>query len=170
MKRFIVHSATLATMLCALALPVSASAAGIPDNKVVVVRIKAIDGRDAAASSVKVNRSEQFMAGARYHVSKSAVSNLDGVRTLVLVERRTDSVAGGELTQTLKMEAMGVNGDVFNVTGTDGKSVSYAVDVLNDGSVDLLGPKDRIVVRQGEYQIWKIQSAQLVSRDRINLY
>ena len=170
MKRIIVHFASLATVLCALALPASTQAAGIPDNKVVVVRIKAIDGRDANVNSVRVNRSEQFMAGARYHVSKSAISNLDGVRTLVLVERRSDAVSGSELTQNVKLEALGVNGDMFSVTGADGKSVNYAVDVLNDGSVDLLGPGDRIVVRPGEYTIWKIESAQLVTRDRINLY
>lgn len=170
MKRDIVRIATLATVLSALALPVSTHAAGIPDNKVVVVRIRAIDGLDATASSVKINRNEQYMAGARYHVSKTALSNLDGVRTLILVERRTDSMAGGELTQTVKLEAMGVNGDVFSVAGADGKNVNYAVDVLNDGSVDLLGPKDRIVVRPGEYQIWKVESAQLVTRDRIRLY
>lgn len=175
MKRCIVHSATLVAVLAATVAasalaPAPARAGGIPDNKIVVVRIKAIDGLDKSAANIQVNRTEQFVRGGRLHVSRSAVSSLDGVKTLVLVERRNDAMSGADLVQTVKLEASAVNGDMFSVTDADGKKLNYGIDILNDGSVDLLGPKDRIVVREGAYQIWKIESASLVSRDGIDLY
>lgn len=173
MKRCIVHFATLATVLAAFiasTAPAPAQAGGIPDNKIVVVRIKAIDGLDKSAANVQVNRTEQYVRGGRLHISRGAIANLDGVRTIVLVERRNDSMSGADLVQNVKLEATAVNGDMFSVTDADGKKLSYGVDILNDGSVDLLGPKDRIVVRNGQYQIWKIESTELVSRDGIDLY
>lgn len=170
MKRCIVHFATLATVLAAFVAVMPAQAAGIPDNKIVVVRIKAIDGLDKSAANVTVNRTEQYVRGGRLHISRGAIASLDGVRTIVLVERRNDSLSGADLVQNVKLEAAAVNGDMFSVTSVDGKKFSYGVDILNDGSVDLLGPKDRIVVRDGQYQIWKIESASLVSRDGIDLY
>ncbi len=156
-------------LLVATGLAVAVQPASAGD--IAVIRIKAIDGLYVPGSDIAVSKDTKFMATSRVRVSRSAVSSLDGVKTLVLVERRSDAKAGDKVQQTITDEVMAINGDTFTLKGADGKSLTYSVDVLSDGSVDLLGPKDSIRARSGGmYQIWKIESASLVSRDRITLY
>lgn len=138
---------------------------------IAVIRIKAVDGLYVPGTEVSVTQDTKFMASANVRVARSAVSSLDGVKTLVLVERRSDAKAGDKLNQTVTNEVMALNGDTFTLKGVDGKSLTYSVDVLSDGSVDLIGPKDSIKARSGGvYQIWKIESTSLMSSDRITLY
>jgi hypothetical protein len=165
MKSHFVHfAAALALAAAAASGPALAQESG----KVAVIHIKAIDGIDARTDEVQVTRDDRFTAGSRYRVKSSDVSSLGGIRTLVLIERRVDSRSGSELTQRYTEEVMAVGGDQFTVRGLDGKDLTYTVDVLSDGSVDLIGPGDRIVVRdRGEYHIWKVEKTDLVSADRI---
>jgi hypothetical protein len=136
-------------------------------EKVAVIQIKAIDGLDSRAANVEVTRDDRFAAGSRYHLNRSALSSIGGVKTLVLVERRADAMSGRDLVQKYTQEVVAVSGDQFTVKGIDGKDLTYTVEVLRDGSVDLIGPGDRIVVRDGRYQIWKVEKTALVDASRI---
>ena len=163
MKSRFVHFAAALALAAAASGPAYAQESG----KVAVIHIKAIDGIDARTDDVQVTRDDRFSTGARYRVRSADVSSLGGVKTLVLIERRVDSRSGGELIQRYTQEVMAVGGDHFTVRGLDGKDVSYTVDVLSDGSVDLIGPGDRIVAKDREYHIWKVEKTDLVSADRI---
>lgn len=171
MKRNVMQTATLLLLLITGLAITSQGVMAAVSERVAVVRIKAIEGLDVNAASVQVNRSEQFVAGARYHISRAAVPSLDGIKTLVLIDHRTDALEGGDLVQNQKMEVLAVKGDRFSIRGPEGKELFYTVEVLSDGSVDVIGSGDKIVARpHGEYKVWKIEGASLVSRDRISLY
>jgi len=168
MKPSIVQNAIL-SLLVATGLAVAVQPATAQD--IAVIRIKAIDGLYVPGADIEATKDMKFMATSRVRVARSAVSSLDGVKTLVLIERRADAKSGDKVAQNTTTEVMAVNGDAFTVKGVDGKTYTYAVDVLSDGSVDLLGPKDMIKARSGGvYQVWKIESASMMSRDRISLY
>ena len=170
MKLTIMQNAMLLLIAAGIAIPALPAAADM-NERIAVVRIKAIDGLEAGGAPIQVTRTQQFVVGSTVRLSRTAVPSLDGVRVLVLVDRRTDALSGGEMVQNHKDEVLAVRGDSFTLKGVDGREVTYAVDVLSDGSVDLLGPGDRIIARaQGEYKVWKIESSSLVSRDRITLF
>ena len=168
------HLVQIAALVLVAAIPVAAARAEksaakteLP-AKVAIIQIQAIDGLDTDAGNVVVNRKIQYTAGSLYHIDKSVLPSLNNVKTLVLVERRVDTRKGDDLVQNITQEIIASGSDHFNVTGIDEREISYAVDVLKDGSVDLIGPGDRIVAREaGEYHIWKITKTDLVNPDRI---
>ncbi len=163
-------SATLALLTLALAagLVTTASAAAIPDGKVAVVRVTAIDGLADCSGAVTETRSTAFsFDGTEYALS--GAGNLDGVQTLVLIDRRTDSVAGGQLTRNFSQEVRPVRGTAFEVKDLAGKVLNYQVAVIA-GNLRLLGDGDQIVARGGEngpFQIWKVTGIDLVDRGAI---
>jgi hypothetical protein len=168
MKRSVVQNAFL-LLTAGLLLPAAAFAQ--MSDKVAVIRIKAIDGLLADGAPVQVSRDQAFLAGSSLRVSRSAVGSLEGVKAIVLVDRRTDAMSGAELVKRHKEEVITVTGDTFTLKGVDGNNVTYALDYLSDGSVDLLGPSDRIIARgKGEFKVWKVESTSMMSRDRIALY
>ena len=166
MKRSVVQSALLAA---GILLPAMAGAA--PIERVAVIRIMSIDGIMADAAPVRETRDQAFLSGSSLRVSKSAVGSLEGVTALVLIDRRLDSMTGGELLKHHSEEVISVTGDTFTVKGVDGRDVTYALDSLSDGSVDVLGPADRIIAREkGAYKVWKLEGVSLMPKDRITLY
>lgn len=168
MKHPVVQTALL-LLTAGLFLPAFANAQS--SDRVSVIRIKAIDGLLADGAPVQVTRDQAFLSGSSVRIARSAVGSLDGVKALVLIDRRTDAMSGSDLVKRHKEEVLTVTGDTFTVKGVDGRDVTYALDYLSDGSVDLLGPSDRIIARgKGEFKIWKIEGTSMVSRDRITLY
>ena len=168
MKRSVVQNAFL-LLTVGLFLP-AAVFAQVPD-KVAVIRIKAIEGLVADNAPVQVSRDQAFLAGSSLRLSKSAVGSLEGVTAVVLIDRRTDSMSGNDLVKRHKEEVLTVTGDTFTVKGVDGNDVTYALDYLSDGSVDLLGPADRIIARgQGQFKVWKVEGTSMMSREKISLY
>jgi hypothetical protein len=169
MKRSVVQNALLLLTVGILIPALSARAA--ETERVAVIRIKAVDGLAVEGAPVQSTRDQAFLVGSSYRVAKSAVASLDGVSALVLVDRRSDSMSGASVVQAHKDEVIAVRGDVFTVKGVDGKDVTYAIDRLSDGSIDLLGPGDRIIARgDKQFKVWKVEGASLVSKDRITLY
>lgn len=170
MKRTLMQNAMLLLLAAGILIP-ALPAAAEPVDRIAVVRIKSVDGLDAAGAPIQVIRTQQFVTGSNLRISRAAVSSLDGVRVLVLVDRRSDAMNGAELVQNRSDEVLAVRGDTFTIKGVDGRDLTYAVDILSDGSVDLVGPGDRIIARpRGEFKIWKIEGSDLMSRDRITLY
>ena len=167
MKRSVVQNAFL-LLTAGLLLPAAVFA---QSDRVAVIRIKAIDGLLADGAPVQVSREQAFLAGSSLRLSRSAVGSLEGVKAIVLVDRRTDAMSGADLVKRHKEEVLTVTGDTFTLKGVDGNDVTYALDYLSDGSVDLLGPSDRIIARgKGEFKIWKVEGTSMMSRDRISLY
>jgi hypothetical protein len=165
MKSKLVQIATLA-----LAVMAVAGTAAAQSEKVAVIQIKAIDGKDVRGGNVTVNRSERFTTGSQVRVNRGALNSLTNVKTLVLVDRRVDAKSGDNVVQSYTQEVLAMPGDQFTVKDAEGRDMTYTVDILQDGSVDLIGPGDRIVVRGGgEYKIWKIEKTSLVSGNRILL-
>lgn len=170
MNRSAVHYA-LGLVLAAGLVIAAAPAQAQVSERVAVIRIKAVEGLEATGTPVQTSREQMFLVGSTYRISKAAVASLDGVTALVLIDRRTDAMSGGELVQRHKEEVLVVKGDTFTLKGVDGRDVTYSIDRLSDGSVDLLGPSDRIIARaKGEYKVWKVEGASLVLKDRIALY
>lgn len=168
MKRPVVQTALL-LLAAALFLPALASAQAA--DRVAVIRIKAIDGLVADGAPVQETRAQAFLAGSSLRLAKSSVSSLDGVKAVVLIDRRTDAMSGSDLVKAHKEEVLTVTGDTFTVKGVDGRDVTYALDYLSDGSVDLLGPSDRIIARgKGEFKVWKVEGTSMMLKDRITLY
>lgn len=169
MKRSVVQNALL--LLTAGILLPALPALAERTERVAVIRIKAVDGLAVDGAPVQTTHNPSFVVGSSYRVSKSAVGSLDGVTALVLVDRRTDSMSGGSVMQAHTHEVVVVRGDTFTVKGVDGRDVTYAIDMLSDGSVDLLGPGDRIIARpEKQFKVWKVEGASLVNKDRVTLY
>lgn len=165
MKAKLVQIATVA-----LAVLVTVGTAAAQTDKVAVIQIKAIDGKDVRGAAVTVNRSDRFSTGSQVRVNRSALNSLANVKTLVLIDRRVDEKNGDNVVQSHTQEVVAVQGDQFTVKGVDGRDMTYTVDVLRDGSVDLIGPGDQITVRGGgEFKIWKVEKTSLVAGNRILL-
>jgi hypothetical protein len=162
----------LAALVVVAGLAPAASAAAIPDGKVAVVRVTAIDGLAGFTGPTTEMRSSAFsFDGTDYNVSRSALGSLDGVRTLVLIDHRTDQVSGDKLVHAYTQEVRAVNGSSFDVTDLPGKSLSYQVASIA-GNLRILGDGDQIVATggaNGPYHIWRIDGVDLVSSDAIVL-
>jgi hypothetical protein len=168
MKRSVVQNAFL-LLTAGLLLPAAVFAQA--SDRVAVIRIKAIDGLLADGAPVQVSREQAFLVGSSLRLSRSVVGSLEGVKAIVLVDRRTDSMNGADLVKRHKEEVLTVTGDTFTLKGVDGNDVTYALDYLSDGSVDLLGPSDRIIARgKGEFKVWKVEGTSMMSVNRISLY
>ncbi len=162
----------LAALVVVAGLAPVASAAAIPDGKVAVVRVTAVDGLAGFNGAVTENRSSAFSYdGTTYSIDRSSVGSLDGVQTLVLIDRRQDAVSGDKLTHAFSQEARAVRGTSFQVSDLPGLVLDYQVAVVA-GNLRLLGDGDHIVANAGDngpYHIWRIDGIDLVSRDAIAL-
>ena len=168
MKHPVVQTA-LMLLTAGLILPGLATAQ--TSDRIAIIRIKAIDGLLADGAPVQETRDQAYLTGSSVRIAQSAVSSLDGVKALVLIDRRSDAMSGSDLVKRHKEEVLAVTGDTFTVKGIDGRDVTYALDYLSDGSVDLLGPSDRIIARsKGEFKVWKVEGTSMVSKERITLY
>ena len=162
----------MAALVVVAGLAPAASAAAIPDGKVAVVQVAAIDGLAGFQGPITETRSGAFSYdGTWYHINRSALGSLDGVETLVLVDRRTDEVTGGKLVRNFSQEVRAVQGTAFTVDDLPGKALNYQVAVIG-GNLRLVGDGDQIVATDGAngpYHIWKVTGIDLVDRDAILL-
>ena len=86
--------ATLFVLMGAMSLASVAAFADMPAGKVAVIRVTAIDGLAKANGPVTETRDNVFtFDGSTYTINSSAVGGLDGVQTLVLIDRRTDKIS-----------------------------------------------------------------------------
>jgi len=165
-------SATFALLTLALAagIATAASAAAIPDGKVAVVRVTAIDGLADYSGGAAQTRSTAFsFDGTNYTIAPGAAAGLDGAQTLVLIDRRKDMMVGGQLTSNFTQEVRAVRGSSFEVKDLAGKVLNYQVAVIA-GNLRLVGDGDQIVARGGDngpFQIWKVTGIDLVDRGAI---
>ena len=159
-------------LVVAAGLAPAASGAAIPDGKVAVVRVTAINGLADFQGPTSETRSTVFTYdGTNYFIQRSALAGLDGVQTLVLVDRRTDQVSGNQLVRNFDQEVRAVPGTSFQVTDLPGKVLSYQVAVIG-GNLRLVGDGDQIVATggaNGPYSIWKITGIDIVDRSAIVL-
>ncbi len=162
----------IAALLVVAGLAPVASAAAIPDGKVAVVQVTAIDGLAGFQGPTTETRTGAFSYdGTWYHINRSALGSLDGVETLVLVDRRTDEVSGEKLVQNFTQDVRAVKGSAFSVDDLPGKALHYQVAMIG-GNLRLVGDGDQIVATggaNGPYHIWKVTGIDLVDRDVIML-
>jgi hypothetical protein len=169
----IMKSATFALVILvgALGLAPANSFADMPGGKIAVVRVTAIDGL-AHHTPEKETRSSAFtFDGTNYSVDRSALSSLDGVETLVLIDRKTDDLQGASVVRHYTQEVRAFSGGSFEVTDLQGKVLHYQVAMIG-GNLRLLGDGDQILAKAGAggpFQIWKITDIDLVDRKAVVL-
>jgi hypothetical protein len=155
------------------------ASAGIPADKVAVVLVRAIDGLGSGDSGDR----NSVVGGVAYQIDEasrdlaisragSGISSLDGVKTIVLVERREDTQKGGDIVQKHSHSVLTSGGSSFSVDAIGGGTLSYDVVVFGRKLV-VTGPGDRITVTGGKpdsYQVWRVSPLGLFDRDRVELY
>ena len=145
--------------------------AAVPDGKVAVVRITAVDGMARQQVTSESRTSAFSFDGTGYSIDKSALASLDDVQTLVLIDRATDEMSKGSAVRRHTQEVRSYQGTSFEVTDLKGKVLSYQVASIS-GNVRLLGDGDQILATggaHGPYQIWKITGIDVVDKDAISL-
>jgi len=154
-----------------LSLPVLAMAA-MPAGKIAVVRVTAIDGLAKATGDGNEERTNAFTYdGTDYHISNNALSSLDGVETLLLIDRRKDAMSGNAITRSFSQEVRSFPSSNFVVADMKGKVLSYQLAMIG-GNLRLLGDPDQIQAgpgANGPFHIWKVESFDLVDRAAISL-
>jgi hypothetical protein len=166
-------NATLTTLLVALlAAAPQAARAGLPEGKVAVIQVTAVDGLASVEGAAGETRTSVFsFDGTEYHIARSALMSLDGVQTLLLIDRRSDSMSGDNGVRTFSQEVRAFPGTSFEVNDLEGKVLSYQVAMLG-GNLRLLGDGDQIVAKagmNGPYHIWKVTGIDLVDRNALVL-
>jgi hypothetical protein len=164
-----------ATFLLAAAIGLSIPAlvlAAMPANKVAVVRVTAIDGLAGAKGDGTEARTNAYtFDGTDYHINHDALSNLNGVETLLLIDRRKDEMSGNAITRTYSQEVRSFPSTNFVVTDVKGKVLSYQIAMIG-GNLRLLGDPDQIQAgpgANGPFHIWKVESYDLVDRSAITV-
>ena len=159
-----------ATLLAASLLPASASAA-IPEGKVAVIHVTAVDGLAKWKGSVIENRSSAFRYdGTNVKIASSALNSLDRVQTLLLIDRRVDEVRENVMLRNHVQEVRAVSSDAFTVTDLPDRVLSYQVAVIG-GNLRLLGDGDQILARGGDtgpYQVWKVTRVDIMDKSSIH--
>jgi hypothetical protein len=145
--------------------------AAVPDGKVAVVRVTAVDGLAHQQVTSESRTSAFSFDGSGYSIDSSALGSLDNVQTLVLIDRSTDEVSDGSAVRKHSQEVRSYSGTSFEVTDLKGKVLSYQVASIG-GNVRLLGDGDQILATggaHGPYQIWKITGIDIVDKDAVSL-
>lgn len=164
--------ATLALAATLMAAPLlsTGAAAAIPEGKIAVIQVTAVDGLAKWKGSVIENRSSAFRYdGTSYHISKSALAGMDHVQTLLLIDRRVDEVRDSVLLRNHVQEVRGIAGDAFEVTDLPDRVLSYQVAVIG-GNLRLMGDGDQIMARGGDngpFQVWKVTGVDIVDRSSV---
>lgn len=161
----------LVILVATLGLAPANSSAGMPDGKIAVVRVTAVDGL-AHHTPEKETRSSVFtFDGTDYSVDRSALASLDGVQTLVLIDRKADDLQGASVVRHYTQEVRAFGGSSFDVTDLKGKVLHYQVAMIG-GNLRLLGDGDQILAMAGAggpFQIWKVTDIDLVDRKAVVL-
>jgi hypothetical protein len=163
-------NAMVSMVLLAALVAAPAAFAALPEGKIAVVRVTAVDGLARVdAAGVEAETPVFSYDGAEFRVDRSALTGLDGVQTLLLVDRRTDQASG---VRRLSQEVRSFASTQFQVNDFEGRVLSYQVAFLG-GNLRLLGDGDQIVAKagaQGPYHVWKVTAVDLVDRDAVVLY
>jgi hypothetical protein len=161
--------ALLFAAFAAAALPPTA-AASLPEGKVAVVRVTAIEGLADPVGVVKESRSTAFTYdGTTYTLDHRAVADLDGVETLVLVDRRRDSRNGDTMERHHSQDIITVDGTYFEVRDIPNKVLGYQIAMIG-GNLRLTGDGDQILCSAGvggPFHIWKVEDIDLIDRKAI---
>jgi len=151
-------------------IPTGASAA-LPEGKVAVVRVSAVNGL-AHVTPTREDRFEIFSYdGTEYRVDRKVLPSLDGVETLLLIDRKTDEVGREGAVRHYTQEVRTFGTTSFQVPDLKGKVLSYQVAMIG-GNLRLLGDGDQIRATGGDtgpFQIWRVESIDLVDRDAVVL-
>jgi len=162
-------SAILVLLLASLAVP-AAQAAFPADDQVIVIRVTAVEGLASAGTAASETRSSVFsFDGVSYRIDTSALGSLDGIKTLVLVDRRRDSMQGGNMVSAYDQEVRAYKTLDYQVSDLPGRVLDYQVASVG-GNLRLLGSSDQIQARGGAggpYRIWKTTWIDMVPRDSI---
>jgi hypothetical protein len=154
-----------------LSLPGLALAA-LPAGKIAVVRVTAIDGLSHATGDGSEARTNAYtFDGTEYRINHDALSNLNGVETLLLIDRRKDEMSGDAITRRFSQEVRSFPSSNFVVTDVKGKVLSYQLALIG-GNLRLLGDSDQIQAgpgANGPFHIWKVESFDLVDRAAITI-
>lgn len=164
-------SALLAGALILALVPASAMA-GVPEGKIAVVRVTAIDGLAKVDGKLTESRATAFrFDGSNYMIDRAVLGSLDGVKTLVLIDRRKDSAEGSALVRKHSQEVRAIDGTGFEVADLPGKALSYQVAMVG-GNLRLLGDGDQILATggaQGAYHVWRVDSVDLLDASAIQI-
>ena len=165
--------ATFATVAAlGLALLPAVGVAGLPEGQVAVVRVTAVDGLAYASGPATESRATAFaFDGTNYMIDHAVLASLDGVSTLVLIDRRKDEMNGDAVVRHHSQEVRAFPGTTFEVKDIQGKVLAYQV-ALIAGNLRLLGDSDQIQAKAGSggpFSIWKVTGIELVDRDAIFL-
>lgn len=169
----IMKSATFALALLVGTLPLipAGASAALPEGKIAVVRVTAVNGL-AHVTPTREERSEEFsFDGTEYQVDHKALASLDGVQTLLLIDRKSDEADGHASVRRFTQEVRAFDSTSFQVKDLKGKVLSYQVAMIG-GNLRLLGDGDQILATGGEggpFQIWKVDSIDLVDRKAVTL-
>ena len=154
-----------------LGLPALAMAA-LPAGKVAVVHVTAVDGLAQASGEGTESRTPAYyFDGTEYRISRESLQTLDGVQTLLFIDRRRDEMNGGNVTRKFTQEVRSFPTSSFTVTDVKGKVLSYQVALIG-GNLRLLGDSDQIQASAGSggpFHIWKVTGYDLVDRSAITL-
>jgi hypothetical protein len=168
-------AATLALGVLILAAPglvPAETAAGLPDGKIAIVRATAVDGLARHGAPRTETRSAVFSYdGTEYSIDRSVLTSLDGVQTLLLIDRRKDELTGGSLVRHHSQEVRAFNGTAFEVKDLKDRVLGYQVAMIG-GNLRLLGGGDQILARGGAgspYQVWRIDRIDLADREAVVL-
>lgn len=141
-----------------------------PEDKVAVVRVQAVDGL-AVADAAKSSRSSSFVYdGTAYTVDRDALSSLEGVRTVVLIDRSSDTMTGGVVTREHSQEVRTFSSTQFEID-FDGQPLHYQVATVG-GVLRLMGDGDQIRAVAGNnrpFHIWKITGLDLVDKSSFEI-
>jgi hypothetical protein len=161
----------LALLVAAAAFGPAEAGAGLPEGKVAVVRVTAVDGLAHRAAESEMRTSVFSFDGTEYHIDRSALAGLDDVQTLLLIDRRRDTPEGASMVRHHSQEVRAFSGTSFEVRDLQGKVLAYQVAMLG-GNLRLLGDGDQILAMGGAggpYQVWRVDGIDLVDRAAVVL-
>jgi len=166
------RNATLFVLMGALTLAAVPAHADLPEGKVAVVRVTAIDGLARAAGAVTETRSSAFTYdGTLYTINDPSVTGLDDVQTMVLIDRRRDVASETGVVREHTQEVRAIKGTYFQVEDIPNHVLGYQVATVG-GNLRIAGDGDQILCAAGDngpYHIWKVTSIDLVDRSKIRL-
>lgn len=151
--------------------PAAVSSAGLPEGKIAVVRVTAVDGLAHRTPESETRTSVFTYDGTDYTIDRSALSTLDGVSTLLLIDRETDVTRNDTTTRLISQEVRAFQGTDFEVTDLKGKVLAYQIAMIG-GNLRLLGDGDQIQAlagAEGPYHVWRIDGVDLADRDAVIL-
>lgn len=168
MKYAIVALTALAGMA---GLTAAETSAGLPEGKIAVVRVTAVDGLAHRSPESETRHSVYSYDGTEYLIDRSALKSMDGVTTLLLIDRHTDVTRGGTTTRHNSQEVRAFEGTAFEVRDLKGKVLAYQIAMIG-GNLRLLGDGDQILALAGDdgpYHVWRIDGIDLADRDAVVL-